>query len=66
VEIPNLKALHSYPMLFVMALGYVLLLGTVTYLASKRADYIDKERSELTRLLEFCMDKNGHGKNGRG
>jgi hypothetical protein len=57
MELPNLKALQGTPALYVMALGYVLLLGTITYLAVKRADYIDKERTELTSLLEKCMDK---------
>lgn len=57
MELPNLKALQGTPALYVMALGYVLLLGTVTYLAVKRADYIDKERTELTTLLEKCMDR---------
>jgi hypothetical protein len=57
MEIPNLKSLQGTPALYVMMLGYVLLLGTITYLAVKRADYIDKERTELTNLLEKCMDK---------
>lgn len=57
MEFPNLKALQGIPALYVMALGYVLLLGTITYLAVKRADYIDKERTELTALLEKCMDR---------
>jgi hypothetical protein len=57
MELPNLKALQGTPALYVMALGYVLLLGTITYLAVKRADYIDKERTELTALLEKCMDR---------
>lgn len=56
MEIPSLKSLHGTPALFVMAMGYVLLLGTITYLATKRADYIDKERTELTHLLQQCMD----------
>jgi hypothetical protein len=57
MELPNLKALQGTPALYVMALGYVLLLGTITYLAVRRADYIDKERTELTSLLEKCMDR---------
>lgn len=62
MEIPSLKSLHGTPALFVMALGYVLLLGTIVYLATKRADYIDKERTELTDLLKRCMDAGNESK----
>jgi hypothetical protein len=57
MELPNLKSLQGTPALYVMALGYVLLVGTITYLAVKRAEYIDKERGELTSLLEKCIDR---------
>jgi hypothetical protein len=56
MELPSLKPLHGNPALFIMGLGYMLLLGTITFLAVKRAEYIDKERSELVGLLQKCLD----------
>lgn len=60
MELPSLKPLHGSPALFIMGLGYVMLLATITYLAVKRADYIDKERTELVGLLQKCMSDDRH------
>lgn len=54
---PNLKPLHGSPMLFVMAMGYVMLLASIVYLTQKRAESIDRDRVELTRLLQKCLDE---------
>lgn len=56
MELPDLKPVSSYPMLYIMALGYVLLIGVITFLATSRADYMNRERVELIRLLENCID----------
>lgn len=56
MELPSLKPLYGQPALFIMGLGYMMLLGTITYLAVRRADYIDKERTELVGLLQKCME----------
>ena len=59
MELPNLKPLHGTPMLFVMAMGYVMLLASIVYLTQKRADSMDKAQGELTRLLQNCMEAKG-------
>lgn len=56
MELPNLKALYGHPMLFVMALGYCLLLASTVYLANGRAELMYKENAELVRLLQACVD----------
>lgn len=57
MELPNLKALQSVPMLYVMTLGYVLLLGAIVYLTNGRAELMHKENAELARLLQNCLEK---------
>jgi hypothetical protein len=57
LPLPDLKPLHGSPALFVMALGYVLLVAAVVFLTNQRAVYFDKEREDLTKLLQTCMDK---------
>jgi len=56
--LPSFKAFNSVPGLYVMALGYVMLLGVVTYLVHQKAEYAEKDRAELTRLLQSCIDRN--------
>jgi hypothetical protein len=56
-ELPDLKPLASYPMLYIMGFGYVLLLGVITFLTTSRADYMNRERVELIQLLEKCVSE---------
>ena len=56
MELPNLKALYDHPMLYVMTLGYILLLGSIVYLTNGRAEIMHKENTELARLLQNCID----------
>lgn len=57
IELPDLKALHGVPMLYVMALGYILLLSALTFLTIKRSDSMDKQMADMGRLLESCIDR---------
>jgi len=56
-ELPNLTPFNSTPGLYMMALGYVLLLGVVTFLVHQKTDYAENDRKELTRLLTSCMER---------
>lgn len=57
LPLPNLKALQGTPALYVMTLGYVLLLAAIVYLTNGRAEHLNKENIELVRLLQICLDK---------
>ena len=55
MTIPDLKPLHSYPMLFVLALINVIVLSMVLYLVKARSESVERAQAEVFKALQECL-----------